>query len=236
MGTRKVTLKIRIPDGRDLSAAVHVPHGYRPGATAKLLLGHGAGSDMHDPLLAGICDRLAAAGHLAMRMNFPFKELGKKPPDRAPVLMAALRAGADRLREDARWTGGRLLLGGKSLGGRMASMIAAEGTPCDGLVFLGYPLHPAGRKEAIRDAHFPDIRVPCLFLQGSRDPLCDLRLLRPRLRRIGAPAGLHVVREGDHSFKVPKRTGRTPGQVLEDLAVRIDAFIHALPRGRRSGK
>ncbi|MFQ5457705.1 MAG: alpha/beta family hydrolase, partial [Myxococcota bacterium] len=209
MRIRKLTFKIQVPGHPSVSAAVHVRDAWRPGAGAKLLLGHGAGNDMHNPLLAGVCERLAAAGHLAMRMNFPYKEQGRKPPDRAPVLMAALQAGADRLREDRRWAGGRLFLGGKSLGGRMASMIAAAGYSCDGLIFLGYPLHPAGRREATRDAHFPDIRVPCLFLQGSRDPLCDLRLLRPRLRRIGAPAAVYVVREGDHSFKVPKRAGRT---------------------------
>jgi predicted alpha/beta-hydrolase family hydrolase len=109
------------------------------------------------------------------------------------------------------------VLGGKSMGGRIASHLAALGDPCDGLWFLGYPLHPAGQPKKMRDAHLADAPCPMLFLAGTRDPLCDLALLRPVIERLGPRATLHVVEGGDHSFDVLKSSGRTAAEVEQEL-------------------
>ena len=103
------------------------------------------------------------------------------------------------------------------MGGRMASLLAAEGYPCDGLLFLGYPLHPAGKPEQLRDAHLKDVRAPMLFVQGTRDTLCDLSLLRPVLTRLDGRATLHEVRGGDHSFEVRKSDGRSEEEVVSEV-------------------
>jgi len=150
-----------------------------------------------------------------VRFNFPYTERGDRAPDRAPVLEACYRAVLAQVRADL--GGDRLVIGGKSMGGRMASHLAAAGEPLDGLVFLGYPLHPAGRPQQLRDAHLPRIAVPMLFLTGTRDALCPLDTLRPILARL-PQATLHVVDDGDHSFAVRKKSGRTAEMVLDELA------------------
>jgi predicted alpha/beta-hydrolase family hydrolase len=129
---------------------------------------------------------------------------------------------------DTRLSPKRMLMSGKSLGGRMASLLAAEGGRADGLVFFGYPLHPAGRQDKLRSAHFETISCPALFVQGTRDPLCNLDLLReeiidkaPRLR------ALHIIDGGDHSFRVPKKLGRTEQSVFEEIAEATHRWIRA---------
>ena len=120
------------------------------------------------------------------------------------------------------------------MGGRMASHLAAQGDRIDGLLLLGYPLHPPNQPEKLRDQHLPSIRVPTLFVQGTRDPLCDLALLRRRVRAMGKNATLHVVEEGDHSLVVPKRSGRSRASVIEEVCVAVEAWLadnpHALMR------
>ena len=162
---------------------------------------------------------LVDAGVACARFNFPYKEAGRKAPDAQPRLLATWRAVIAALRE--RVAAKRLVAAGKSMGGRMASLLVAAGEPVDGLVFLGYPLHAAGRTDKLRDAHFPDIRVPCLFVQGDRDRLCDLALLRASLPKLAGPHELYVVEGGDHSFKVPKSAGVAP----EAVQAGIDAAL-----------
>ena len=113
---------------------------------------------------------------------------------------------------------GPLIIGGKSLGGRLATLLEAERPLADGILLLGYPLHPAGRPERLRTAHLARITVPMYFVAGTRDPLCRLDLLRSTLAALRAPTHLHGVPEGDHSFRVPRRTGRTESEVYEDIA------------------
>ena len=117
------------------------------------------------------------------------------------------------------------------MGGRMSSLLAAEGEAFDGLCFLGYPLHPPGKPEKLRTEHFPELKLPMLFLQGTRDALCDLELLRPALEGLGQSPTLHVVEEGDHSFAVLKRSGRTPEEVLDELAAAVAAWVPSV-KGR----
>ena len=182
-----------------------------------LAIGHGAGSTMDQPILVRLAEALAREGALVLRFNFVYSDTGRRSPDRPPVLVATWRAAAAWLAARPEAKGRPLVLGGKSMGGRIASHLAALGDRCDGLWFLGYPLHPAGQPEKMRDAHLADAPCPMLFFAGTRDPLCDLALLRPVLARLGTRATLHVIEGGDHSFAVLKSTGRTPAEIEQEL-------------------
>jgi uncharacterized protein len=186
------------------------------GKTAPVLvLAHGAGRDMDDPFLSGFAEGLAAEGISCMRFNFPYREVGKKAPDPEPVLRGTWEAAFARGAE----MGNPAWAGGKSMGGRIASMVVADGLPAAGLVFVGYPLHPPGKPERIRDAHLSSVRVPMLFLQGTRDPFARPDLLEQTVGRLGDRATLHPVEGGDHSFRIrgaPKDdlgTGRSLGEI-----------------------
>jgi predicted alpha/beta-hydrolase family hydrolase len=189
--------------------------------TPILVLAHGAGRDMEDPLLAGFAKGLAAAGISCLRFNFPYRELGKRAPDPEPVLREAWQAAFARGTQ----MGSPVWAGGKSLGGRIASMVVADGVPAAGLVFVGYPLHPPGRPERIRGAHLPSIHVPMLFLQGTKDPFARPDLLEKTIRKLGERATLHSIEGGDHSFRVrgtPKDDNGT-GRTLAQIAARFVA-------------
>jgi predicted alpha/beta-hydrolase family hydrolase len=225
MDLRREPLTVDVPGGMAVSAILHAP----PRADrVAVVLGHGAGNDMHHPLLVAVAEGLARRGHRVLRFNFPYKELGRKAPDPMPKLEAAYRAAiaAMRARGDE-----RLVLGGKSMGGRVASHLAAAGEACDGLVFLGYPLHPAGEPRKMRDAHLGAIRAPMLFVEGTRDPLCELARLRPVLRRLRDRASLHVVEGGDHSFDLPKSAGRSRESVYDEIVTAVGQWIPGGPVG-----
>lgn len=202
-------------DGR-ISSRWALPPGVRVGASA-VVLAHGAGNDMHSPFLSAIHLGLAERGSLSVTFNFPYAEQGRRAPDRMPRLEAAWHGVLDAVRADPELAPGRLFIGGKSMGGRVASHLAAAGADCDGLLFLGYPLHPAGKPERLRDGHLADIACPMLFVEGTRDPLCRLELLRPVLARLGPHARLHLIEGGDHSFRLPKRLGRGEREVWDDI-------------------
>jgi len=208
---------VRLTDGQSVSAVVAYPTGFTPGSATAVILAHGAGNDMQSPFLSAVHEGLAARGYVTVKFNFPYKERGGRAPDRAPVLEAAYRDVLQAVRADPDIAAPRIVIGGKSMGGRMASHLAAQGADVAGLLLLGYPLHPAGKPEQLRVAHLDRIRVPMLFVAGTRDALCDLELLRPTLKRLHAPVELHVVDGGDHSFKVPKSMPREPAAVLEEI-------------------
>ncbi|WP_437947080.1 alpha/beta family hydrolase [Sorangium sp. So ce296] len=223
-------LSIPLPDGSAVSGVLHAPAARAKRSGVAVVLGHGAGGDMHAQLLVDVARGLKDRGHTALRFNFPYKELGRRAPDRPEKLEMAYEAAIARLRKDKPQ---RLLIGGKSMGGRIASLLAARGVPCDGLVFLGYPLHPAGKRAPLRDKHLSAIEAPMLFLQGTRDPLCSLDLLRPVLKRLGARASLHVVEGGDHSLELLKSAGRTADSVLAEILAAIDAWLAKQAPGKR---
>ena len=200
-----------------------VPTSY--GREHALVLAHGAGSDMHSEFISYLHTTLAERGVLTVRFNFPYTERGARAPDRPPVLQATWRAVAASVREDRDLAPQRLVLGGKSMGGRVASMIAADGEPCAGLVLLGYPLHPAGQPGRMRTEHLPRVRVPMLFVQGTRDALCDMRLLEQTLTTITSPVTLHRIEEGDHSFVVPSRLGRSAAAIRGEIADVIERWL-----------
>jgi uncharacterized protein len=171
-----------------------------PDASSVLVLGHGAGTGMRSPFMTGFAEAIGALGVATLRFDFPYMQAGRRAPDRPPVLLAAWREAFAAAAERA---GGRpVLAGGKSMGGRIASMATAEGMPAAGLVFLGYPLHPPGRPDRLRDAHLDAVTVPMLFLQGTRDTFARPDLLAAVLERLGPGAELVSVEGGDHSFRV----------------------------------
>jgi hypothetical protein len=182
------------------------------------VFGHGAGAGMRYGFMDGMAGRLADDGIATFRYQFPYMEHGSRRPDPGPVLLATVRSAVAAALEAA----GDLafLAGGKSMGGRMTSMAAAE-TPLPnvhGIVFLGFPLHPAGQASTDRASHLENVTVPMLFLQGTRDSLAGLDLLRPVCKNLGKLATLHIVDGGDHSFHMLRSSGKTSGQVLEELS------------------
>ena len=174
--------------------------GGRPGRPI-VVCAHGAGHDMRSASLLGFAEGLAEEEIACLRFNFPYKERGSKAPDRPPVLLEAWRAVFER----ARGLGEPVWVSGKSMGGRIGSMAVAEGMPAAGLVFLGYPLHPPGKPERIRDAHLDDVDVPMLFIQGTQDQFARWDLLEGVVKRLADRAVLHPIEGGDHSFRVRGR-------------------------------
>lgn len=196
-----------------------------PKATALYVVAHGAGAGMRHAFMDAMASALYRRGIATLRYQFPYTEAGRKRPDRPPPLMATVRAAVHEAGRRAR--GLPLFAGGKSMGGRMTSMAAAQEplAGVSGLVFLGYPLHPPGKEGTSRADHLDDVSVPSLFVQGTRDKLANLDLLRPVLRRVGKQAELFVVDGGDHSLHVLKRSGRTDDEVREEVADHITAWI-----------
>ena len=187
------------------------------GAHALLVLSHGSGAGMRHPFMEGLAQALARHGVATWRFEFPYMRAGKSFPDRPPILVEAVRS---QVRTAVLAAGGLpVFAGGKSLGGRMTSTAVAEGglPEVRGLVFFGFPLHPAARPGTARAEHLSSVQLPMLFLQGDRDRLAHLELLEPLLQRVGGHALLHRVRDADHGFHVRKSSGRDDGQVLEEL-------------------
>jgi predicted alpha/beta-hydrolase family hydrolase len=189
-----------------------------PDGFATLVLGHGAGAGMDHPFMAGFARAVADEGVATMRFNFVYMERGRRSPDPERVLREAWRAAFESATASA--GGGPVLAGGKSLGGRIASMCVADGMPASGLVFLGYPLHPPGKPERIRDEHLDRIGAPMLFLHGTGDPFAKPELLAGVVKRLGGRAELVEVEGGDHSFNVRGRRAdaRDVGASLAPLA------------------
>jgi predicted alpha/beta-hydrolase family hydrolase len=198
-------------------------------AFAVLVLGHGAGAGMRSPFMAGFAEAIGRLGVATLRFDFPYMQAGRRAPDRAPVLLEASRAA---FAEGVERAGGRpVLAGGKSMGGRIASMAAAEGMAAAGLVFLGYPLHPPGRPDRIRDAHLDAVSVPMLFLQGTRDPFAWPDLLAGVIARLEPRAELLSVAGGDHSFRVAGGP-RDGAVVAAGLAEPVAAFVRRVAAAR----
>ncbi len=197
-----------------------------PSAKALLLLAHGAGADMHHRFMTEIAQALVDRELACLRYQFPYAEQGRRRPDPRPRLLATVRAAAAEARRHAGDL--PLVAGGKSMGGRMTSMAAAEGGLDDvlGLVFLGFPLHPAGKPGTERAEHLARVQQPMVFVQGTRDKLAELPLLRGVLAPLGDAAHLHVIEDGDHSFAVRKTRGHDPDAVLVSIADAVVGWVH----------
>ena len=190
-----------------------------------LLLAHGAGAGMHHPFLAALADELAAAGVATLRYQFLYMEQRRKVPDRPAVLTATVQAASNAAAQLAPEL--PLFAGGKSMGGRMTSQAAAEGLlpMVKGLVFFGFPLHPPNQPGTKRADHLSKVTVPMLFLQGTRDVFADLKLLCPICKKLGTWATLLITEGADHSFHVPKSSGKTDSDVLRELAQATASWV-----------
>lgn len=214
---------VAVDDAIRVSALWQAP----PQPRACCVLAHGAGAGMAHPFMAAVAAGLERRGIAALRYQFPYMEQGGKrpdPPRRAQAAVRAAVAAAARMAPEL-----PLFAGGKSFGGRMTSQAqAADPLPgVRGLVFLGFPLHPAGRPSRERAQHLFDVRIPMLFLQGTRDTLATLDELEPLCAALGSRATLRLFADADHSFHVPARTGRTDAQVMSDMLDTLAGWIDA---------
>ena len=206
--------------------------GPKRGADRAVLLAHGAGADMHAATLTTVADALADAKVPSLRFNFPYKALGRRAPDRPPVLEAAVREATAELVRRAKVPPERIVLGGRSMGGRIGSMVAGDddddGGGAFGLVLLGYPLHPPGRPERLRVEHFARLRMPVLFVSGTRDAFGTPAELRRHTTKIKGPVSFYWIETGDHGFKPLKSSGLTVDGVLAEVAGAVVDFVTAL--------
>jgi len=195
-------------------------YGVAPPPSAALIVAHGAGAGQHHPSITAFARGMAELGFDVVTFNFPYTEQQRRLPDRAPVLEACYRAVINATRARLASAQACLFIGGKSMGGRMATHVAAADAslPVAGLVLLGYPFHPPGKPEKRRDGHLPFVRRPMLVVQGSRDTFGTPDEIGPVFGALSPPATLHGVEGGDHSFKVA-RVGRD-GQAAIDAAIR----------------
>jgi predicted alpha/beta-hydrolase family hydrolase len=201
------------------------------GASIAFICAHGAGGNMSDRGMLAVSAAMRAQGVDVVRFNFPYKERRSGRPDPMPLLKKTIEAVVARARSELRPK--TLLIGGRSMGGRAASMLAADGFACDGLLLLAYPLHPAGKPEQLRDAHLPKISVPVLCFNGMRDALCTRDLMERVLEGVGGNWTMHWLDGADHSFHVLKSSGRTDAQVLAEIGDASGAWVEQWSRVTR---
>jgi hypothetical protein len=187
---------------------------------------HGAGGHRDDRGMTQLSRILEPQNIAVVRFNFDYREKGSKRPDPMPVLKSCMRGVIERARSEL--APQRLLIGGRSMGGRVATMLAAEGLACDGLLLFAYPLHPVGQPEKLRDAHLPEIRVPVLCFNGTRDALCRRDLMEKVLEKTRGWT-MHWLEGADHSFHVLKSSGRTDGDVLAEVGEATAKWVRSYP-------
>jgi len=219
--TTPLPVTIAVDGEQQVSALLQAP----PDAHACYVFGHGAGAGMTHPFMTAVADELAARGIATLRYQFPYMEKRSKRPDSPKVAQATVRAAVAEAAQ--RLPGLALVAGGKSFGGRMTSQAQAA-SPLQGvrgLAFAGFPLHPAGVPSSDRAKHLFDVQIPMLFLQGTRDELAHLPLIESLASELKERATLELFADADHSFHVPKRSGRTDAQVIAALADTLASWI-----------
>jgi predicted alpha/beta-hydrolase family hydrolase len=218
--------KLAIAAGRSasVSALLTLP----PQARACFVFAHGAGAGMTHAFMAAVAEGLAERDVATLRYQFPYMEKGGKRPDPPAIAHAAVRGAVAAAAEHC--PGLPLIAGGKSFGARMTSQAQAKAplAGVQGLAFFGFPLHPAGKPSSDRADHLTDVKVPMLFLQGTQDKLAQLDLLKPVVKKLGSRATLHLVEAADHSFHVPKRSGRNDSEVMVELLDTFAAWTAAM--------
>ncbi len=212
----ETSVTIPVGDGRTTSGVFAKPRGTHK--KMGIIVAHGAGNDMRAPLIEAFSRGMAGAGYPSMRFNFLYADQGRKSPDSQGVLVKTWAAVYEFARSGLDIAVDSLVAAGKSMGGRIASQMAADASlPVQRLIFLGYPLHPANNVESLRDEHLYKIKVPMLFFAGTRDPLCSMPMLLGVLERIKAPHTLHTIEGGDHSFHVPKSLRKTEEEIYSEI-------------------
>jgi predicted alpha/beta-hydrolase family hydrolase len=218
--------KVRV--GADETSAVFQPASTL-GEGAVFVCAHGAGGHLADRGMTGVAEALGRIGLGVVRFNFVYRENGSRRPDPMPRLQACFAAVVEQARREI--SPPILLIGGRSMGGRAGSMLAAEGYPCDGLLLLAYPLHPAGQPEKQRSAHLGRISVPVLCFNGTRDSLCRQDLMEGVVRRLGSNWSMHWLDGADHGFHVTKSSGRSDVEILAEVAVASREWLASWSRG-----
>jgi uncharacterized protein len=223
-------LTIALETGATTTALVY--SSAAPGIGATLILGHGAGAGQQSGFMVETSRALSDLGLDVVTFNFLYTEQKRRIPDRAPLLEACYQSTIETVRREVESARRRLFIGGKSMGGRIATQVAAADgqLPVDGLVLLGYPLHPPGRPEQLRDKHLPAIQRPMLIVQGGRDTFGTPAELAPVLARLPGTATLHVVPGGDHSFKVPRLDAEGRAAMMKELHRKIVEWIASILR------
>jgi predicted alpha/beta-hydrolase family hydrolase len=208
---------------------LHYPAAKAARQRVTLILGHGAGANQLSGFMREFGNGLAKRGLDVVTFNFLYMEQGRKIPDPAPRLESCYRAVIDAMLTHKKLKGNRLVIGGKSMGGRIASQVAASHPEnIDGLVFLGYPLHPPGRPDKLRSEHLPKIKVPMLFVQGSRDAFGSKQEITTTIKKLKLPAELFAVEGGDHSLKVPKSGGTSQTDVYSSAMDHIAEWMKGI--------
>jgi predicted alpha/beta-hydrolase family hydrolase len=218
----------RVRVGEEETSAIFEPALASAGG-GLFVFAHGAGGHMADRGMLAASERLRGRGLQVVRFNFLYKEKGSSHPDTMPRLKECIAAVASHARREVGPQ--TLILGGRSMGGRAASMLVADGFSCNGLLLLAYPLHPAGKPEELRDAHLAKIEVPVLCLNGTRDALCRRDLMDAVVDRLTERWTMHWLEGADHSFRVLKTSGRSDGDVLDEIAEACAAWASSLKRG-----
>ena len=222
-------LRIALPDPvhglRDVSAVLGTPRWWPTGARIGVVLAHDTRGNYQDPLLVHLHEQLTERRCLTLRFNFPFAEAGKTRVDPVHVLRRAYRAAVAALGRDPSAAPAHLFIGGIGIGARAAADVAAARLRVDGLLFLGFPLHPPNRPEQAQADELYRAVSPMLFVQGTRDRSCDLEALQRVLTRVGAPTALHVCREADHQLRVLKKSGRSEEEIRAEVLGVVDAWI-----------
>lgn len=225
------TQPISVAPGIEVSSVWRIPETYPARRRTAIILAHGAGNGMDHPFINHFHESFAERGFLSVKFNFPYREAGRKAPDRLPTLQATFRSVADAVRTDPELAPDALYLAGKSLGGRVASHLAAAGEPCRGLIVLGYPLHTANRPEKLRVDHWPRLTCPLLIVQGSRDTLGDLTALRTHVPCIPGPVTLHVIEGGNHSLQRPAAMKSSPEETWSEAVAVVADWVRVNGRG-----
>jgi predicted alpha/beta-hydrolase family hydrolase len=214
------TLTINGESGVRVSGILTMP----PRARACYVLAHGAGAGMNHPFMATVAEGLAGRGIATLRYQFPYMERGSKRPDAPALAHATVRAAVDAATQIKPRL--PLIAGGKSFGGRMTSQAhALAPLPCIGVAFLSFPLHPAGQPSSDRAKHLFTIKIPMLFMQGTRDTLAELGELKPVCKKLGRLATLKLFEDADHSFHVPARSGRKDAEVLDEVLDTLATWV-----------
>jgi predicted alpha/beta-hydrolase family hydrolase len=222
--------ELKISVGTDAETTAFVYAG-QPGADSALILAHGAGAGPQSPFMVDFARGIARHGVHVVTFNFLYVEQHRRIPDRLPLLQGCYQAVVEAVRGHLADAGRRLFIGGKSMGGRIATHLAASerSLSLNGLVLLGYPLHPPGRPDRKRDEHLPAVARPMLFMQGSRDTFGSPGELQPVLARLSPPPTLHVVEGGDHSFHLPRRNPHAQSSLHLELQRTIVDWMQAQP-------
>jgi predicted alpha/beta-hydrolase family hydrolase len=223
----------KVAVGDDTVSAVYEPHSHpepgeesRSGDSTIYVMAHGAGGNMSDRAMLAAANALRARGIGVVRFNFVYKEKGSGRPDPMPKCKSVVAAVVDRVR--AELSPKKVVIGGRSMGGRAASILAAEGFDADGLLLLAYPLHPEGQPAKLRDAHLPSITMPTLCFNGTRDGLCTPEIMTRVLKNVPSAWTMHWLDGADHSFHVLKSSGRKDSDVLAEVGDATVAWLATL--------